>query len=82
MKRHWSYYVSPFVIGAIALIPIGISMPVLLIILIPVGFVLLGLDYSLKSLTDGRMLYVWIVEVVLFAVLFYCLNDFTLFQKC
>ena len=82
MKRHWLYYVSPFVIGAVALIPIAISTPVLLIILIPVGYVLLGVDYFLKSLTEGRVLYVWIIEVVLLAVLFYWLNDFTLFQKC
>lgn len=93
MKRHWSYYVSPFIIGAVGcLVPIAMGIPalnthegfdqILLIIFVPVGLLLLGVDYFIKTVTDGRVLHVWIIEVVLFAVLFFWLGNLGLVQKC
>ncbi|MBO9204005.1 MULTISPECIES: hypothetical protein [Niastella] len=92
MKRHWSYYVSPFIIGAVGcLVPVALGIlalkhegidQFLVILFLPVCLILLGLDYFIKSLTTGRVLYIWIVEVVLFAVLFFCLNGFSFVQRC
>ena len=69
-------------IGAVALIPIGINAPVSLVILIPVVFILLVIDYSIKSLTNGLVLYIWIVEVVLFGVLLFGLGSLGPFRSC
>lgn len=77
MKRHWLYYVTPFIIGAVGcLVPIakgggGLYGGIVVIIFVVAGLLLLGVDYFIKTLTDGRVLYVWIIEVVLLAALFY-----------
>ena len=84
MKKHWLYYITPFILAAvICLIGIieglTISMGphgynIILAIVSAVALILLlGVDYFIKFLTNGKTLYVWIIEGLLLAILFVCL---------
>jgi hypothetical protein len=85
MKRHWLYYFSPFILVAIAsLIPIGKGLAEMnkhesfgVIDVFMNGaalLLLLGVDRLIKNLTNGKILYIWIIEasiVLLLVGLFY-----------
>ena len=81
MKRPWLYYFSPFMLAAIAsLIPIVLGLTeinkhesygvIVVFVFVAVLLLLLGVDYFIKTLTNGRILYVWIIEGLLLTILF------------
>ena len=39
-----------------------------MIILVPALFILIGVDWLVKTITKGKILYIWIIEVVLIAI--------------
>jgi hypothetical protein len=82
MKRPWLYYFSPFILAAIAsLIPLGQglaeinkheSFGVIEVFIFGVGLLLLfGVDYIIKSSTNGRILYIWIIEAIIIVSLYF-----------
>ena len=78
MKRPWLYYISPCTILAIlCLVPIIFSLTmenpdglqyVMLLMFVPSILVLLVIDYVIKSATNGRVLYIWIIEPIFIAL--------------
>jgi len=77
MIRALVYHFSPCVIAAIiSLIGIIVGFAesscgwsfLFLIILVPALFILIGVDWLVKTMTKGKILYIWIIEVVLIAI--------------
>lgn len=85
MKKHWLYYFSPFILAAIAsLIPIGKGLAeinkhesfgvIAVFMNVAALLFLVGIDYLIKTLTNGKILNIWIIEasiVLLLVGLFY-----------
>lgn len=85
MKRPWLYYFSPFMLAAVAsLIPIGQGLAEInkhesygvieFFVFVGVLLLCLGVDYFIKTLTNGKILYIWIIEAsiaLLLVALFY-----------
>ena len=80
MKKPWLYYITPFILAAVFCL-LGIvagltwSGPqddnLLLVIVSAVAILLLlGVDYFIKTFTNGKILYVWVIEGLLLAILF------------
>ena len=88
MKRSWLFYISPCILASVICvfaIIIGIIEKqssggwsyLLVIIFLPGLFILLLADFLIKALTKGNVLYIWIIEVVVVAVLiFWSKNHF------
>lgn len=88
MKRSWLFYVSPCILAAvicIMAIVFGILGKessggwsyLLVIIFLPGLFILLLADFLIKALTKGNVLYIWIIEAVVIAILiFWSKNHF------
>jgi hypothetical protein len=79
MKRPWLYYFSPFILAAIAtLIPIGKGLAeinkhesfgvIQVFMNVALLLFLLGVDHLIKNLTNGKILYFWIIEALLLAI--------------
>ena len=86
MKRSWLYYISPCML-AIVICVIGIiagfaSMQssggwsyILVIIFAPAIFILLGVDWLVKTITKGNILYIWIIEVIVIIIMIFWYNN-------
>jgi len=76
MKRPWLYYISPFVLlvlGSLILIGYGLVLDhnmIVLIIYFTIVLLLLGTDYFIKWVTNGKVLYIWIIEAILITLFF------------
>jgi uncharacterized membrane protein YtjA (UPF0391 family) len=80
MKKHWLYYFSPCIIGiVISLIAVVAGFAgmdssggwsyVLVILFLPALIILVVADVLIKLLTKGKVLYIWILEAVVVAIL-------------
>jgi hypothetical protein len=92
MKTRWLYYFSPFMLAAIVyliqLIPAfaeinkhesyGVVEVIVYIVLL---LLLLGFDYLIKTVTNRKILYVWIIEAVLIALVA-AFNNFPRLVAC
>lgn len=91
MKRPILYYITPCILASVfcfcMMIFFGLELiaskqdgkdwvVLFLIVLIPVVTVLLGVDYFIKTITNGRLLFVWIIEAGIIALLVYLLSGF------
>jgi hypothetical protein len=78
MKRPWLYYITPFTVaGVAALIPLAaaLSYGIVAVFIFALGILLLlGVDYFIKTLTNARILYIWIIEAILLALLFWSVS--------
>ena len=85
MKRPWLYYISPLVlVVVVSLFPIVMGLAadfnlMVLIIFIPI-VLLLGVDYFIKWVTHGKILYIWIIEAILVVLFFVLLSHFGNFR--
>ena len=80
MKKHWLYYISPCILASVICI-IGIVAGfagmqssggwsfIAVIIFGPALAILLVADFLVKILTKGRLLYIWIIEVIIVVIL-------------
>jgi hypothetical protein len=80
MKKHWLYYFSPCIIGmVISLIAIiagfadmqksGGWSYILVYLFGPAFLILLVADVLIKIITKGKVLYIWITELILIAIM-------------
>lgn len=80
MKRPWLYYISPFVLlvlSSLFLIGYGLILDnnmIALVIFLFIALLILGTDYFIKWITNGRLLYIWIIEAILIALFFVWLS--------
>jgi hypothetical protein len=86
MKRSWLYHISPCILGIVICL-IGIiagftSMQssggwsyVLVIILAPAILILIGVDWLVKTITKGNILYIWIIEVIAIIIMIVLYNN-------
>jgi hypothetical protein len=80
MKKHWLYYISPCILGmVICLIGIIAGLAdmqksggwswILVYLFGPALLILLVADVIIKIITKGKVLYIWITEVILIAIM-------------
>lgn len=75
MKKHWLYYITPCIMasaivlifcimglveGGFGIIPLFFCLPVLC--------VFIALDWLVKKITKGKLLYIWIIEIILVVI--------------
>ena len=80
MNRSWLYYISPCALAAVLCL-IGIIQGLVemrssdgwsylaVIIGIPALFILLVVDIVVKMITKGKVLYIWIFEIIAIVIL-------------
>lgn len=91
MKRSFLYYTTPCILVSVfcfcMMMVFGLELvtskqdgkdwvTMFLIVFIPVVTVLLGVDYFIKKITNDRLLYIWLIEAALIALLIYLLSGF------
>lgn len=87
MNKHWLYYISPcilasvfaFVFTLIGFISLGQSggySIILVLFFLPALCIYLVLDWLVKRITKGNLLYIWIIEIILVAIGLLFLQDF------
>jgi len=86
MKRPWLYYISPFtllalfsvvfLVMALAEINKHESYSIVEVFVYAIAILLLIVfDIVIKQTTNGKILYIWIIEAVIVALLYYLLNS-------
>jgi hypothetical protein len=87
MNKRWSYYTTPcilvsviaFIVAVIGLASIeegeGFSI-VFLFFFFPASFILMTVDWLVKKITKGNLLYIWIIEIILIIIGVMCLPGF------
>lgn len=84
MKRPWLYYISPIILLtllAVIFLVLGIadmnkheSHEIIEVSVYAfVILLLLGFDYFIKWITNGRVFYIWLIEAVIIGLLYYLL---------
>jgi len=84
MKRPWLYYISPLALLALAsaiFLAIGLaemnrhkSNSIIEIFVFAIAILLLlGVDYFIKTLTKGKILFIWIIEAAIIVSLYFLL---------
>lgn len=87
MRKNWLYYISPCALAAVlCLIAIiqgfvhiqstgGFSL-ISVVICIPALFILFFIDIVVKMITKGKLLYIWIVEIIAIVLLVIGFNSY------
>ncbi|HEY8896685.1 MAG TPA: hypothetical protein VIM79_17800 [Niastella sp.] len=85
MKKHWLYYITPCTLasvivlifcimglaeGGFGIIPFFFGLPALCI--------LIALDWLVKKITKGKLLYIWIIELILVVIGVMCIPQLRL----
>lgn len=87
MKKHWLYYITPCILASLLALVFTImglvdsnysggNSVILVFFLLPALLVLLLADWLVKSLTKGKLLYIWIIELILVVIGLMCLSQF------
>lgn len=87
MKKTWLYYITPcilaaviaFIITIIGLVDVSQSGDfdiILVFFFLPALCMFLGLDWLVKKIINGNLLYIWIIEIILIVIVVICFPDF------
>lgn len=89
MKKPWLYYITPlifvsvfaFILAIIGLADIdeGEGWSIIgLFLFFPVAFILLTIDWLVKKITKDKLLYIWIIEIILLGIGLMCIPELRL----
>jgi hypothetical protein len=64
------------VIGFVSLNQSGGYSVILVVLFLPALLILLLVDWLVKTFTKGKLLYIWIIEIILIAIGLICFPEF------
>ena len=85
MKKSWLYYITPCIMAAAIVLIFSIMGLaeggfgiILFVFCLPALCIFIALDWLVKKITKGKLLYIWIIEIILIVIGVMCVPSLRL----